>query len=300
MENKIWSRGIQGISTLDLSRELWFKDERKDLYLKILGLKKGTKVLDAGCGPGTIPRKLANWLGVETKIVGVDRDNNFIQYAKEKAQEQGITNIDYIEGNALNLNFEDNEFDSCISNTLIEHVPNREFLLEQKRVCKPGGRVSVMYVLKEQTLQTQSKSNLITNEEIKLMDRLFSKREKIIEDRKVGKYWPDPIGLPKLFEELNFKNIQIDAIAIPIVIDDARLCLDEKITYIEMKKKEHLEMVNLMIDLNKNSLNKEEEGKLRRFSEERFELWTKSVKSGEKSWDYEMRMIQIVSGKVEK
>ena len=112
MENNIWSENIQGILMLDLSREMRFRDDRKDLFLNILGLKEGMTVLDIGCGPGAITRKLSSWLGNKSKIIGIDRDTTFINYAKEKARKQNIYNISYIEGDALKLPLEDNSVDA--------------------------------------------------------------------------------------------------------------------------------------------------------------------------------------------
>lgn len=45
--------------------------------------------------------------------------------------------------------------DVCLSHTVIEHVPNREFLLEQKRVCRPGGRVRVMYSRPDKSIKIE-------------------------------------------------------------------------------------------------------------------------------------------------
>ena len=52
--NTIWSENIQGILNLDLSREMRFRDDRKELFLNLLGLKEGMTIVDIGCGPGTI------------------------------------------------------------------------------------------------------------------------------------------------------------------------------------------------------------------------------------------------------
>lgn len=60
-----------------------------------------------------------------------------------------LENVQYYVGDALKLPFEDNSVDACISHTVIEHIPNQEFLLEQKRVCRSKGRVSVMFARPE-------------------------------------------------------------------------------------------------------------------------------------------------------
>lgn len=200
MDNEIWSTRIQGIKNLDLSRELRFRDDRKDLFLRLLGLAKGMTVLDVGCGPGAITRKLSVWLGESAKIIGVDRDTGFIRYAREQADKMNLRNVLYYMGDALQLPFEDNSVDACISHTVIEHVPNKEFLLEQKRVCRPAGKVSVMYARPDKYFRTEPETlPMQSKREIELLDKLFGKSDKIIEEYNVGKYWPDPIKLPELF-----------------------------------------------------------------------------------------------------
>jgi ubiquinone/menaquinone biosynthesis C-methylase UbiE len=53
--------------------------------LNLLELKEGMKVVDVGFGSGAITRKLSKWLGPKLQIIVIDRDPNFINYAKEKA-----------------------------------------------------------------------------------------------------------------------------------------------------------------------------------------------------------------------
>ncbi|MNN86079.1 arsenite S-adenosylmethyltransferase [compost metagenome] len=76
--------------------------------------------------------------------MGIDRDSAFIEYTSKEALKQGMDHIKYIQGDILEILLPSNSVDACISHTVIEHVPNREFLLEQQRICKSGGTVSVM------------------------------------------------------------------------------------------------------------------------------------------------------------
>ena len=299
MVNNIWSENIQGILNLDLSREIRFRDDRKDLFLDILGLKKGMTVADVGCGPGAITRKLSSWLGNETKIIGIDRDTTFINYAKEKARKQDMYNISYLEGDALKLPLEDNLVDACISHTVIEHIPNKEFLLEQKRVCKSKGRVSVMYARPDKYIKTEPKLLPKQSErEMELLDKLFKGIDEIHKKYNVGKYWPDSVELPRLFNELDFKDIQIDAIAIPIAIDDSRNNYDEKLAIIAAEKKQLLEVIDMVLQQNKNQLLNKEEKELKQLIVERFNARVKLLEEEKYIWDYTIELLQIVSGMV--
>lgn len=300
MGNNIWSKNVQGILMLDLSREIRFRDDRKDLFLNILGLKEGMTVVDVGCGPGAITRKLSNWLGDKTKIIGIDRDTTFINYAKEKAKEQNMYNISYLEGDALKLPLEDNSVDACMSHTVIEHVPNKEFLLEQKRVCKPNGRVSVMCARPNKYIKTEPKLLPKQSErEKKLLDKLFKGTDEIFKKYNVGKYSVDPVELPTLFDELGFKDIQVDGIAIPVAIDDARNSYKEKVIIVETQKGQLLEVVSMGLYQNKSGLSDKEEKELKQLIEERFHKRLELIKDRKYIWDYTIFLLQVVSGMVD-
>lgn len=297
MGNNIWSENIQGILNLDLSREMRFRDDRKELFLYLLGLKEGMTVADIGCGPGAITRKLSKWLGGKSKIIGIDRDTNFISYAREEAERQGLYNISYYEGDALKLPLEDDSVDACISHTVIEHVSNSEFLLEQKRVCKAGGRVSVMYAVPDKYIKTEPDSLPgVSNREAELMEKLFKGTGEIKKGYNIGKFWPDPVKLPELFGSLGFKNVQVDGIAIPMVIDDSRNSNNQKATMIEAERQQLLEQIDIGMHLNKNRLTDKEAVELKRLISDRFLQRLNYIKHGRSIWDYSILIIQIVSG----
>lgn len=295
--NTIWSENIQGVLNLDLSREMRFKDDRKELFLNLLGIKEGMTVADIGCGPGAVTRKLSKWLEGKVQVIGVDRDTNFIKYAKEKAQKQGLRNICYYEGDALKLPLEDNSVDVCISNTVIEHVPNQEFLMEQKRICKPYGRVNVMYTRTDKCIKTETDESLRQSaREREILDKLFIGTEKVDRKNNVGIYWPDPVGLPKLFNQLGFKNVQVDAVAVPIAIDDSRNNYDQKLSISDAQKQQMIEGVEMGLRINPDVLTENELNELKGLVDDRFERRAGLIKSGTSVWDYTITIMQIVSG----
>lgn len=209
-------------------------------------------------------------------------------------------NIKYYEGDALNLPVDDRSVDACISHTVIEHVPNKDFLLEQKRVCKPKGRISVMYSRPDKYIKTELNSSIKqSNREEELLNKLFKKSDGIKEEYDVGRYWPDPVELPKLFEELGFTSIQIDAMAIPIVIDDARNSIDEKIAIVQSEKEQFLETISMAVSLKTDRLLEKELTELKQLINERANERLKLIKDGKHIWDYTIISLQIISGIVE-
>lgn len=201
----------------------------------------------------------------------------------------------------MSLPLEHNSVDACISHTVIEHIPNKEFLLEQKRICKDGGIVSVMYCRPDKYIKAKSPHTpKITKREYELWEKLNKDSEDIDKKYKVGEYWPKEYELPSLFDELGFIEVKVDAFAIPVSIDDARNSSEEKVRLIEIEKKQLLENLNLNLELNKNNITDREIYELNNLIEERFLERLHLLRKGKKLWDYTIVMVQVVSGVVKK
>lgn len=298
--NLIWSSKVQSIKQLDNSREQKFREDRKDLYLKLLGLAPGMVVADIGCGPGTLTRKLSRWLGPSSKIIGVDRDSSFIEYAKERAEKESLHSyITYINGDGLDLPLDDNSVDAITSHTVIEHVPNEAFLLEQKRVCKKGGRVSVQTVRPESKLTSSTFSSYeVTDRENILWDIIEPAYKESNKKYLIGNYAPSLTSLPELFEKLGFINIQVDAIYFPFVIDDDRNTLEEKKALLNIKRVEEMEAAIQGFNMLEGKMPKEELDELLSLIDDRHNGRLNLLLSGKKLWDYEINPVWIVSGEV--
>lgn len=133
--NTIWSEHVQGIMTLYLSRKLRFDDMFFEQYRNSFHLDQNAalKILEIGCGPGALSESLHRWYP-NAHITAIDRDSNFLSFAKAN-----ITGVEFKEGDATQLPFEDDSFDVTISNTVQEHVEPTAFWGEQRRVLKSGG-----------------------------------------------------------------------------------------------------------------------------------------------------------------
>ena len=86
---------------------LWNPDYFKHILLPLLDLKPGNKVLDVGAGTGALTLLLARNLP-EVSFLGVDLTPSMVTDATEQASKLGIQNVEFQEGNALHLPFEDN------------------------------------------------------------------------------------------------------------------------------------------------------------------------------------------------
>jgi SAM-dependent methyltransferase len=105
-----------------------------------IGITKGLKVLDLGCGDGTTALPSAQ-LGAD--VLGVDIARNLVAAGKARAAEHGLTNLKFQEGDATNLQpLPDGEFDVVMSIFGAMFAPKPfDVAKEMVRVAKPGGRI---------------------------------------------------------------------------------------------------------------------------------------------------------------
>lgn len=108
-------------------------------------LAKGQRILDVGCGPGTISLSFAPFVGPTGKIIGVDPSSTVIQQAREKAKEQGLEGtVEFRVGNAMERleEFQDGSFDVVHAHQVVQHVSEPlKLLSEMKRLVKPDGGI---------------------------------------------------------------------------------------------------------------------------------------------------------------
>ena len=96
------------------------------------------RVLDVGCGTGALARTAADHVSTG-QVVGVDRNPGMLAVARRIKPE-----IDWREGDAKQLPFEDASFDVVVSQfALMYFAERRAALAEMMRVLKPGGRLAV-------------------------------------------------------------------------------------------------------------------------------------------------------------
>src|SRR5207302_3126811 len=106
----------------------------------LLGLGRGSRVLDAPCGYGRIANRLAAG-GAE--VLGLDRDPYFLEVARADAKARGV-DVEYVEGDLLEMEFA-GEFDAAISwfTSFGYHddETDRDLLRRYRRALRPGGRL---------------------------------------------------------------------------------------------------------------------------------------------------------------
>ena len=129
----LWEKG-------DFTRIASSMRESGDAFVATLGITSGLDVLDLGCGDGTTAVPAAE-LGAN--VLGVDVASNLVAAGNARAQDLGLTNLRFQEGDASDLNeLGDDSFDRVVSIFGAMFAP-RPFDVGKEivRVTRPGGQV---------------------------------------------------------------------------------------------------------------------------------------------------------------
>jgi ubiquinone/menaquinone biosynthesis C-methylase UbiE len=129
----LWEKG-------DFTRIAASMRESGETLVRALGVNKGLKVLDLGCGDGTTAVPAAK-LGAD--VLGVDIARNLVEAGNRRARDLGLTNLRFQQGDATDLvGLQDKTFDLVISIFGAMFAPRPfDVAKEMVRVTQPGGRI---------------------------------------------------------------------------------------------------------------------------------------------------------------
>ncbi len=130
------------IGFVTFGREQAFRQRIADLAR----LQPGERVLDVGCGTGSLAMVALQRVGETGGVSGIDPSVQMIACASYKATRRGLS-LDFQVGAIEQLTFPDQSFDVVLSSFMMHHLPDdlkRQGLAEIVRVLKPGGRLLVL------------------------------------------------------------------------------------------------------------------------------------------------------------
>lgn len=111
-------------------------------FLNAAGIEKGMKVLDIGSGAGDVALTLAEFVGNDGAVVGVDVNAEILETARNRAETAGITNVEFIAGDARTLDLPD-DFDAIVGRLVLMYMADPGDALKQLATrLRPGGIVA--------------------------------------------------------------------------------------------------------------------------------------------------------------
>jgi SAM-dependent methyltransferase len=120
----------------------WRTAENSAGYLLPL-LRPGMRLLDVGCGPGTITMDLAELVGAQGRVTALERTGEALALARAEADDRDVRNVDFVVGDVQELDLADDSFDVVHAHQVLQHVDDPVGALrEMGRVCRPGGIVA--------------------------------------------------------------------------------------------------------------------------------------------------------------
>src|SRR3954454_21192448 len=129
----LWEKG-------DFTRIAATMRESGEALVRRIGVERGMKVMDLGCGDGTTALPAAQ-LGAD--VTGIDIATNLVQAGNRRAAQLGLTNVTFEEGDASNLEqVADKTYDLVVSIFGAMFAPKPiDVAKEMVRVTRPGGRI---------------------------------------------------------------------------------------------------------------------------------------------------------------
>ncbi len=118
----------------------------KLMAVKWSGVEPGDSALDICCGSGDLTQILARKVGGKGKVIGIDFSPEQLKIASARAGKiYPPLNIEWLEGDALNLPFDDNSFDCITMGYGLRNVTDiPQALKEIHRVLKPEAKAAIL------------------------------------------------------------------------------------------------------------------------------------------------------------
>lgn len=184
----------------------------RNYTMKQMNIQPGHAALDVACGTGDWTIALAQAVGKNGRVDGLDFSQNMLDVGAYKVSQQGVGGVvKLVNADAMNLPYEDNTFDFVTIGFALRNVPDVQTVLnEMARVVKPGGKVVSLEVSKPPFMPYR-----------KLFYLYFYKVLPLIAKWTVNKYeeyawlpqsltnFPDSRELARMFQQAGLDPVQV-------------------------------------------------------------------------------------------
>lgn len=116
--------------------------EANELF-ELIGVAANSTAIDVGCGVMGVLHLIAERVGPDGRVVGLDREAEMVEFGRKLAEQRGLA-VEFIEADATATGLPHRAFDLVHARTLLLNVQNPEHILsEMVRIARPGGVVAV-------------------------------------------------------------------------------------------------------------------------------------------------------------
>jgi demethylmenaquinone methyltransferase/2-methoxy-6-polyprenyl-1,4-benzoquinol methylase len=178
--------------------------------MRKMDVQPGQTSLDICCGTGDWTVALAKASG-KGKTIGLDFSQNMLDIGQAKIEKLGLEGqITLVQGNAMDLPFEDNSFDFVTIGFGLRNVPDIvKTLKEMKRVVKPGGKIVCLELSKPTWQPFKGIYYFYFEKVLPLLGKWFVKRfEQYSWLPESLTTFPDLQALAELFRTVGMRNVK--------------------------------------------------------------------------------------------
>ncbi|WP_096200942.1 demethylmenaquinone methyltransferase [Bacillus sp. FJAT-45350] len=183
---------------------------RKDT-MKRMNVQQDDQTLDLCCGTADWTLALAEAVGTNGSAIGLDFSKNMLKIGDEKVKSSGYKNIQLQHGNAMELPFEDNQFDFVTIGFGLRNVPDyMQVLKEMNRVLKPGGKAVCLETSQPTTPVFKQVYFIYFRHIMPIFGKLIAKSYKEyswLQESTMS--FPDRYKLASMFEEAGFQDVEV-------------------------------------------------------------------------------------------
>ncbi|WP_274364507.1 demethylmenaquinone methyltransferase [Paenibacillus thermotolerans] len=190
----------------------------RSFTMRKMNVRPGQSAIDLCCGTCDWTIAIAHASG-GGNVVGLDFSRSMLEVGRRKVDKAGLSEtIELVQGNAMELPFEDNRFDYATIGFGLRNVPDLDKVLsEMRRVVKPGGKVVCLELSKPMKEPFRSIYYFYFEKMLPMLGKLFAKRYEqykwLPESLAV---FPNMVQLGERFEAAGLKDVQIYPLSLGI------------------------------------------------------------------------------------
>lgn len=249
---------------LEDTRRFMLTEEKAHFMYQHLGVMQGQTVLDVGCGTGYFSRQAARYMNGTGRVIGLDIDAKLIEAARRLCTGRGLSNLEFVEGDALQLQYSKDTFDIAICHVLLCVLPEpHAALTEMVRVTRPGGHVAAVEPCVGALGAYYADHQRLTD----LRNRIWRtgsivERELYSIDQSIGPH------LPEMFARQGLQSVRTEIIAMPLtpspfslaeMAEELKVYYERQLTILDQPEEQILSDEKLVAACEKYGISREEQ-----------------------------------------